>query len=323
MTRAVLGIDTSCYCTSCALVSDQGTLVSQQRAMLGVPEGSRGLRQNDAVFQHIKRLPDLMDQLFNAAGDIELAAVCASDKPLDGPDSYMPVFAVGLSLARSIAFTHGIPCFTASHQRGHLAAAAFGQAPLPREYLAIHLSGGTTQVLHIDGPECRLLGGTGDISAGQLLDRIGVMMGLPFPAGPAMEALAMEAVALGRYPAIAREGKTSFSGAEAAAIRDLQAGELSHARIAAELFDCIARSLEKLLSHASKQTGVCFTLLTGGVASSALLRRVLIQRIEKRERSIRVAFGQRELSGDNAVGIAAIGLEKYREWRAGQTWQSS
>ena len=318
MIQAVVGIDTSCYLTSCALVDIDGRILADVRLKLNVPQGKRGLRQNEAVFQHVRHMPRILRTVFSKVSQVRLNAVCASNQPMHGTDSYMPVFTVGASFASALSESHRIHCFFTSHQQGHFAAAMSGQQELREECLAVHLSGGTTQVLHLKNTEMTLLGNTLDISAGQLLDRLGVMMGYPFPSGASLEALASTASSQRRYPAIVKDGSVSFSGVEAAAIKDLQAKGLNNSQIAVELFDVIARSIKKMISDASIRTDVRNVLITGGVASSSLFRTLLVHRLEKCSAAIKPYFCLPEYAGDNAVGVALIGLEQYRNQEGNQ-----
>ena len=198
-----LGIDTSNYTTSVALF-DGGEGHNLGR-LLEVPPGALGLRQSDALFQHVKRLPELLHQLREEGRLTGLAAVGASVKPRWVEGSYMPCFLAGESLGRSLADALGAPFFPCSHQQGHLAAAAWSAGRmdlLDRPHLAWHLSGGTTELLYVtpEGPSLRAekIGGTSDLSAGQLIDRTGQLLGLAFPAGKALDALSAGAEAPGR-----------------------------------------------------------------------------------------------------------------------------
>ncbi|MDD4080894.1 MAG: hypothetical protein PHP02_05725 [Eubacteriales bacterium] len=310
--EAVLGIDTSCYTTSCAIVSMDMKVLASIRLPLTVAFGEKGLRQSEAVFQHVRQLPDAIERALESSYRPGILAVSASEAPTHREGSYMPVFAAGLSFARSIAQALGVPCFTASHQQGHFAAARIGVEELPDTHLGMHLSGGTTEVVLIEGEGLLLLLGTNDISAGQLMDRVGVALGLPFPAGPEMERLAGLVDVQGRYSAIVREGTCSFSGAEAAALRDVAEG-LPAVNIAAEVYDCISRTALKMATSASKATGIKQLLVTGGVASSKLLRRLMETRAKKRGMPLQLYFGQAQYAGDNAAGLAMIGVEKLHK----------
>lgn len=311
MTQVILGFDTSCYQTSCAMVSLDGALLAESRKMLVVPDHERGLRQSEAVFQHIKQLPDVLEECIGHIKRFEMIAVCASSQPVPLPDSYMPVFHAGVSFARAIAATHQVPCFLTSHQEGHFAAAGMAVEGLPDDHLAVHLSGGTTEIVRVRFDGYTLIGKTLDISAGQLLDRVGVRMEYPFPAGASVEKLALGQSVASRYPAIVKGASVSFSGIETAALRDLDDEQISHASIAAELFDAIARSVSKMIIQAAEQTQVYDVLITGGVASSKLLRAALDERLAKRVNRIKTYYGLPEYAGDNAVGVALIGCNKY------------
>lgn len=309
----VLGIDTSCYTTSVAAAGDQGILCSN-RQLLPVAAGARGLRQSEAVFAHIRQLPPLFEKTMEtvrALGKVD--AVCVSAKPRDDEESYMPVFLSGLSFARVAAATLDVPLLETTHQRGHVRAALEDSGLAGDKYLAVHLSGGTTEILLMDGNQLQLLAGTKDLHAGQFLDRVGVKMGLQFPAGPYMEALAKEGVAASRIPVSMQEGCCHFSGAENRAMQWIEKNEISREDIAAEVFSVIERTVLRMLMDAAEKTGVDQVLLTGGVASSQLLRDQLLAINQKRRMGLKLHFGQRQYAGDNAAGVALIGRDRMRE----------
>lgn len=305
-----LGFDTSCYTTSAALADERGILASQ-RQLLPVGRGERGLRQSEAVFAHVRALPTLTEALF-AGADRRVDAVCASAAPRDGEDSYMPVFTVGVGYARAVAAALHVPFFETTHQRGHLRAAREDSGLRTDNYLALHLSGGTTDVLLVNGEAISPLGCSMDLHAGQLVDRIGVKLGLPFPAGPALEQLAAGAEDRSLVPVSVDEKALvcHLSGAEAQLSRMIEAGEATPAQIAAEVYGVLARSVLRLLKAASDQTGEKNVLLAGGVISSGRLRAMLGARNEKRRLGLSLYFGKPELSGDNAAGVALLGVER-------------
>ena len=180
-----------------------------------------------------------------------------------------------------------------------------------RNFLALHLSGGTTEVLHVRaGLRIELLGGSNDLHAGQLVDRVGVRMGLSFPAGPALETLARQGTAKGAFPLSHREGEVSFSGAEAQAMRMLDAGAAKE-DVAAEVYSYLARAVAWLIGWAYGKTRLGAALISGGVASSALLRELLPARLQRLNCPVRLHWGRPEMSGDNACGVALIGWEEY------------
>jgi len=308
-----LGFDTSCYTTSVALACD-GKIIASRRRLLTVEQGGRGLMQSEGVFQHETRLPELVEQLMREAGCVHIDAVGASVRPRPVEGSYMPVFTVGEGYGRSIAAVLGVPFIATSHQEGHVRAAMV-DTPLTAqdEILALHLSGGTTEVLHVrpgeNGMNIELIGGSNDLHAGQFVDRVGVRLGLGFPAGPALEQMAMRGTAQARLPIWVRGCQCSFSGSESAAQRMIDAGEIAPDDMAAEVFSCVARSIAKVLAAASEKTGVKKILLAGGVASSSLLRELLPVRLKKMNARLRLCWGRPELSGDNACGVALIASE--------------
>lgn len=234
MKPVVIGFDTSCYTTSCAAVTVDGEVICSARKLLPVQEGQRGLRQSEMVFIHTKQLPDRVAEVAEAIKGHSICAVCASVRPRDDEESYMPAFRVGDAHARSLAAMLGVPCFASTHQRGHVWAAMVDSGIEAGDLLALHLSGGTTEVLSLEGDNLTLLGGSLDLHAGQLVDRTGVAMGLPFPAGPHLEALARQGTAKALLPAnVARGGlDCHFSGAETQILRWLKAGTMARADIA-------------------------------------------------------------------------------------------
>lgn len=311
--RAVLGLDTSCYFTSLALVDEVGQVRLNARTQLTVARGERGLRQSEAVFAHVLDLPALFAAQAEALAAVQVILVAASTAPRPAPDAYMPVFRVGEGQGKVYAQALGVPFFSTNHQDGHIAAALLGSGlENSRSFLAFHLSGGTTEMLWYRGGDTELLGGTLDLPAGQLVDRIGVRMGCPFPSGSSLEALAEKGQARGMLGASVTGCHCHLSGAEAAAMRLLAQGAAQE-DVAAELYDFLARTVLRLMEGGMERTGEKRVLLTGGVASSALLRRMLAERARKRRIPVELHFARPGLSGDNAVGVALLGLQKWRE----------
>ena len=221
----------------------------------------------------------------------------------------MPVFQVGVSQGKAIAAALGMPFFTTTHQRGHIAAAKFGTGLAAGKFIALHLSGGTTDVLLMDGESIRPLGSSVDLHAGQLVDRIGVALGLPSPCGPYLEELAVKGESKNQVPVSMDGLNCHLSGAEAQLLRMIAAGE-PRENVAAEVYSVLCRTVHRLLAVASESAGVKDLLVAGGVASSQLLRKLLLERNEKRRTGLHFFFGRPEFSGDNAVGVALIGLHK-------------
>ncbi len=180
--------------------------------------------------------------------------------------------------------------------------------------LAVHLSGGTTEVLSYTGEQLKLLGGSLDLHAGQLVDRTGVALGLPFPAGSHLEALALQGKSEALLPTSMDPSGLwcHLSGAETQVQRWISMGTMPRENIAMEVYDLLARTVARLVLQAGRTAGIRQVLIAGGVASSKLFRPLVTERIHKKDMGFHVCFGKPEYSGDNAVGVALIGAAAYR-----------
>lgn len=303
MNAQCLGFDTSNYTTSAAVFG--GGTAENRGKLLTVPEGALGLRQSDALFQHVKRLHLMVEEL-RAGGVIEeIAAVGASTRPREVEGSYMPCFLVGEGEGRALAAALGVPFYPCSHQQGHVAAAAWSAGRedlLDRPHLAWHLSGGTTELLRVepDGHTVRaeVIGGTSDIAAGQLVDRAGVLLGLPFPAGKALDALYPEADGPGFFRVKLNGLTFSLSGMENKVKELAQSGERP-ANIARFTIDTIMNVLLRATEEAQKRWPGLPVLCSGGVASNRQIRAAM-------ERACGAVFAQPQYSTDNALGVAIL-----------------
>lgn len=303
----VLGLDTSNYTTSVAVFDGQmGRNVGR---LLEVRPGELGLRQSDALFQHVKHLPELFAQLEQENLLQNVEAVGASTRPRAVEGSYMPCFLAGASQARSLAHVLGTPFFAHSHQQGHLAAAAWSAGRLElldSPFLAWHLSGGTTELLYVQ-PEgttvkAEIVGGTSDISAGQLIDRTGVLLGLRFPAGKALDELYGQADTCTKYRVKLDNLTFSLSGMENKVKQLLQAGE-EPGNIAGFTLDTVIDVVLRATQQAQRRWPGLPVLCSGGVASNSQLRRALESRCH-------ALFAQPQFATDNAMGVAIL------TWRA-------
>lgn len=304
---AVLGLDTSNYTTSAAWFD--GETGDNAGKLLEVPAGSLGLRQSEALFRHIKRLPDILAELKQTGLPDDLSAVGASTRPREVEGSYMPCFLAGESQARVMAETFCLPFFPCSHQQGHIAAAAWSAGRmdlLDRPHLVWHLSGGTTELLYAvpDGVTVKgeIIGGTKDLSAGQLIDRTGKKLGLTFPSGKAVDALSLEAEKTDSFLVKTNESFFSFSGVENKMNALAEAGE-SQADICRYVLSSVIGAVERATSQALEKYPGLPVLCAGGVASNKLLR-------ETMTRSCGAVFAQPRFSTDNAMGVAIL------TWRA-------
>lgn len=298
----VLGLDTSNYTTSAAVFDGERGFNESQ--LLSVRPGELGLRQSEALFQHVRQLPELMGRLAEAGALKGLKAVGASTRPRAVEGSYMPCFLAGTSQGRSLASVLGVPFYAFSHQQGHIAAVAYSAGSpqlLDQPHLAWHLSGGTTELLLVR-PEgvavsCTVLGGTSDISAGQLIDRTGVLLGLDFPAGKALDALYDPEEKIKGYP-VKLQGLTfSLSGMENKMRALVESGERPGA-VAKFALDTVSGVVERVTQAALEEYPGLPVLCSGGVASNSQLRR--------RMEGLGAVFAQPRYSTDNALGVAIL-----------------
>lgn len=316
--KVFLGIDTSAYTTSLAAVDENLQILADERMLLKVEKGKRGLRQSEALFLHIKNLPHLVARLEPVLFK-QTCALAVSTQPRNQENSYMPVFLAGSSLAESLADFAQIPIYKVSHQEGHIMAGLQGKAELLAQpkFLAVHFSGGTSDILLVENsqPGCfsvLSLSSSQDIHAGQLVDRVGVAMGLPFPAGTALEQLAWDTFnnKEAAIPVAINETGFSFSGAETRALQMLKAGS-SQEQVAAAVLGVIAKTLEKMLRRYIEEFMIKDVLLAGGVMANNLIAQRLRNRLEHPAVGARLHFAPPGLSTDNAVGTAMLAAVRY------------
>ena len=299
---AVIGFDTSNYTTSIACFDGlQGANCSK---LLPVKLGELGLRQSDAVFAHIKGLPELSGRLFSNFDVSTVTAVGVSTRPRAVEGSYMPCFMVGYSHAKLLSDLLGVPLVEVSHQQGHVAASLWSAGRLDlmdTPHLAWHLSGGTTELLLVepDGKNvrCTKIGGTTDISAGQLIDRTGQMLSLPFPSGKHIDALSREATGNDFFKVKCNAMEFSLSGVQNK-VQQYHSICNDPVETAAYTLRCVAHAVLLATSNALKQYPGLPVVFSGGVASNSMLRQVL--------RPLDPIFSEPQYSTDNAMGVAVL-----------------
>ena len=297
-----LGFDTSNYTTSVAAFD--GLHGWNRSRLLDVKPGELGLRQSDALFAHVKRLPELAEALFSGTDRSSICAVGVSSRPRAVEGSYMPCFLAGVSVAKTMAQALGVPYYEFSHQQGHIAAALWsaGRLDLMKQpHLAWHLSGGTTELLLVE-PEDRnvraeRIGGTSDISAGQIMDRTGQLLGLQFPSGRALDALSRESTQRKRFKVKTSELTFSFSGLQnkvEAFFRDTNSPADTAAYAIRSVCDVVIRTTQDALERYPGMPVV----FSGGVASNSMLRELT--------KPLNPVFAEPAYSTDNALGIAVL-----------------
>ena len=311
-----VGFDTSNYTTSVAVCDASGEVLANLKAPLPVSKGERGLRQSDAVFAHIKNLPELSDKLRGALDGYRVSGVGVSSRPRSVDGSYMPCFLSGISAARAFAAATDTDVLEFSHQDGHVMAALYSSGAITelvgKEFLAFHVSGGTTEMLLCKPHEenlftLRLVGQTADINAGQLIDRVGVMMGIDFPCGRELERLASDfSGKVQKSRVVVRENgemiECNLSGVENIA-KNMYEKDGSREAVAAYVFACVRDTLSAMARAALQKYGEMPIVFAGGVMSNKLMRGALSERFA-------AYFAEPEFSADNAAGIALLCREK-------------
>ena len=297
-----IGIDTSNYTTSIALFD--GTDGVNCSKLLPVKQGELGLRQSDAVFAHITSLPELSGRLFSHIRAENIGAIGVSTRPRAVEGSYMPCFLVGLSHAKLLSDAFQVPLIEVSHQQGHVAASLWSAGRLDlmdRPHLAWHLSGGTTELLLVE-PEgknvkCTKIGGTTDISAGQLIDRTGQLLGLPFPSGKHLDELSRQAELTEVFRVKCENSSFSLSGVQNK-VQQFHEKHGSSPETAAYALRCVSAAVYQATQQALKAYPGFSVVFSGGVASNSMLRQVL--------EPLSPIFSQPQYSTDNAMGVAVL-----------------
>lgn len=298
-----LGIDTSNYTTSTAVFDSNNLSVKQSKKLLPVKEGEFGLRQSDAVFNHVKQLPEVIERL-EISGGIKAAGVSVRPRNLEG--SYMPCFLVGESAAELAAKAGSFGLYKTSHQTGHILAAVYSCNKTSliysnKPFIAFHVSGGTTDCLLVQPNESEVIkvseiSSSLDLKAGQLIDRVGVMLGLKFPAGKELEKLAGESMMKYKIKPILKDGFCCLSGVENKC-RDMLLNGLPNCDIALYALKYIESALYEMTGYALVRFGELPVIYAGGVMSDKLIR-------ERLSKGCEAYFAEPEFSCDNAAGVA-------------------
>ena len=302
-----LGIDTSNYTTSLAVYERSEDRFFQCRKLLPVKEGQLGLRQSDAVFHHMQQLPELFEQIPDQwLRRDALSAIGVSLRPRDAEGSYMPCFLAGSGYARVLGKAYQLPVKAFSHQAGHLMAALYSAGRMDlygQNFLAFHLSGGTTEAVLVrpssENPfALTCVAGSLDLKAGQVVDRVGLMLGCSFPAGKELAALAEKSGAVFHVKASMKGCDCSLSGLENQA-QVLWKKGYSKEDVAKFTIDSIEKALSAMTERLLEQYGSLPLVYAGGVMSNRQIREKICSKFS-------ACFAKPELSSDNAVGIALL-----------------
>ena len=299
------GIDSSNYRSSAAAVYEDLKFTSN-RKLLYVAQGERGLRQSDAVFLHTRQLPFLIKEVLEGLDSSKISCIGVSDKPRRVKDSYMPCFLTGLGYGEILASALNVPLFKFSHQEGHIAAALLSSGRLDllkKEFIAFHVSGGTTEALLVSpssdiGFNAEIIAKTLDLHLGQVIDRVGVKLGLEFPCGEFLEKLALKGEITQKIKPCIKGFDTALSGVENICQKMLENGETPE-NIAAYTIYYAAETLCQITLKIKEKYPNLPIVYSGGVMANNIIKSKLKQITDANFASI-------ELSGDNAVGIALL-----------------
>jgi len=327
MKKVFLGLDTSNYTTSAAICAEDGEVLLNEKLLLPVKEGERGLRQSDAVFLHVKALTTVADAvkgcLAQLSDNYQLEGIGVSVSPRDEEGSYMPCFLVGEGVGKVLGAAMGVPVYSFSHQSGHVMAAVHSACghdiAKTREHVrspfyAFHVSGGTTEILCAVPDEEHVLritklGGTLDLNAGQVIDRTGVRMGMHFPCGAAMDPLAFDFT--GKLPKDkihVEDLYCNLSGIENKAEQMWNKTEDS-TLVSAYVFSMVSRTLEEMTVQLLERHEKYPIIYAGGVMSSRYIK----QKLGKYG-----VFAEAKMSSDNAVGTALLAVHRHTVQRNGE-----
>ena len=299
---SVIGFDTSNYTTSIAYFD--GVNGENHSKLLPVKEGMLGLRQSDAVFHHTASLPELSGRLFSHISVDNVTAVGVSTRPRAVEGSYMPCFLVGYSHAKLLAEALHVPLIECSHQQGHVAASLWSASRMElmeQPHLAWHLSGGTTELLLVE-PEgrsvrCSRIGGTTDISAGQLIDRTGQLLNLTFPSGKNLDVLSREAIRDDVFSVKCNNMEFSLSGVQNK-VQQYHTAYNEPAETAGFALRCVCNGIIRATKQAMQAYPGLPVVFSGGVASNSMLRKLCAP--------FDPVFAQPQYSTDNALGVAVL-----------------
>ena len=303
-----LGIDTSNYASSIAVIDyEKNEVLLNEKQFLPVKQGECGLRQQDAVFSHIKNLIDMLELVHNKFDLSRVQAVGVSVKPTNEEGSYMPCFLVGKLLSQMVKAVKDIPVIQTTHQDGHLNSALFSlnnESLYSQKIIVFHVSGGTTDMILVDnGNIVETVGSSNDLFAGQAVDRLGVKLGFPFPAGVYVSQLAQQCSETIKPKVSVKGLSCNLSGLQNQCEKLIADGR-ENAYVCKYCLSFIARTLIKMAENARKEFGNLPIVFVGGVMSSGTIKEIVQENMDN------TYFVQPVFSSDNAIGTAAVAARK-------------
>ena len=316
----VLGIESSCDETSAAVISmNDGERKILSNIVASQIETHRlygGVVPEIASRAHIEAISKITYEALDTAGVSisDIGCIAVTSHP-----GLIGALLVGVNFAKSLAFAKGIPLVPVNHVKAHVAAAYLEYADLEPPFTALVVSGGHTSIYEVsDYTTFKEIGGTRDDAAGEAFDKIGRVIGMPYPAGAAMDKLAYEGdPSAFKLPSPAMQGDNldfSFSGLKTAALNIINSQrqkdqEPDAKDLTASYTKVIVDALVKKMSLAIDQTHTKRLVLAGGVAANSHIRAALEELCKKKK----VSFYRPSLSlcSDNAAMVAAAGYFEY------------
>ncbi len=316
----ILGMESSCDETSCAILRVEGDrLEIASNIVASQIETHRlygGVVPEIASRAHIEAVSGVTKEALDKAGitlqDLDAIAVTAFP-------GLIGALLVGVNFAKSLAFANGIPLVAVNHIKAHVAAAYLSHPTLKPPFLAVVVSGGHTSIFDVRDPiDFEEIGATRDDAAGEAFDKIGRVIGLPYPGGAALDKLAYEgdphAIKL-PSPALGKDTLDfSFSGLKTAALNYInhcnqQGEQIPRADLAASYTEAIVTGVAAKAEQALLQTGRKTLVLAGGVAANSHLR----ARLDAvcRKHGVQLCVPPLSLCGDNGAMVAAAGYFEY------------
>jgi len=319
----ILGIETSCDETGLALLdSEKGLLAQQLHSQVDMHVAYGGVVPELASRDHIRRVLPLLDGVLRRAerDAVQIDAIAVTAGP-----GLAGALLVGVSIGHALGYALARPVYQVHHMEGHLLSPLLSQPAPTFPFVALLVSGGHSQLLHVGNwGDYKLLGETLDDAAGEAFDKTAQLLGLGYPGGPAVSRLAdfgdPGAITLPRPMIGSGDLNFSFSGLKTAvltAVRRAEAGnvcEQERADIARAFVDAIVDVLAYKAMRALDQTGLSTLVVAGGVGANSQLRDRL--QIELSARGGQVFFPPADLCTDNGAMIALAGLAKLKRTRA-------
>ena len=325
----ILGLESSCDETSAAVVRmEEGERQICSNIVASQIETHRlygGVVPEIASRAHIEAISRITYEALEVAGITlsDVGAIAVTSHP-----GLIGALLVGVNFGKSLAYANHIPLVPVNHIKAHVAAAYLEHADLKPPFTALVISGGHTSFYNVPNyTDFSVIGQTRDDAVGEAFDKIGRVIGMPYPGGAALDKLAYEgnpkAFVL-PSPAIAGDNADfSFSGLKTAALNIINAArqkgeEPNHADLSASYTDVIVRALVKKADAVLGKTNSKTLVLSGGVAANSHIRAALDELCRKR--GVTLCVPSRALCGDNAAMVAAAG---YFEYRAGNLANTS